>query len=145
MGEIILLVVLVVLLVGMFVVSYMRKKKYNQGLSSMRDELKKGDKVMTDSGIVGEVVDSYTEEEYKYFVLKSGRGNNVVYYTVHANAIYYVYGKDEANQPKKEVKPEEKKVEYVVAEQILNETKPAEQKIETKPKATKSNGKKKSK
>ena len=109
MGEIILLVVLIVLLVAMFVISYMRKRKYNQSLSSMRDELKIGDKVMTDSGIVGEVVDSYTEEEYKYFVLKSGRGANVGYYTVHGNAIYYVFGKDEPNKTTK-------KAENVVVE-----------------------------
>ena len=127
MGEIILLVVLCVLLVAMFVMSYVRRKKYNQGLSSMREELKKGDKVMTDSGIVGEVVDSYTEEEYKYFVLKSGKGNNVGYFSVHANAIYYVFGKDEVNktntQPKQEVVVEEKKVENVVAEEMLNASK----------------------
>ena len=145
MGEIILLVVLVVLLVAMFVMSYMKKKKYNEGLSSMREELKKGDKVMTDSGIVGEVVDSYTEEEYKYFVLKSGKDDKVGYFSVHANAIYYVFGKDEnkANtQPKVvvEEKPEEKKVENLVAEQMLNET----TKTENKPQNI-NNSKKKSK
>lgn len=124
MGEIILLVVLVVLLVAMFVMSYIRKKKYNQGLSSMRDELKNGDKVMTDAGIVGEVVDSYTEEDYKYFVLKSGKGDKVGYFSVHANAIYYVFGKEEAkDQPK---------VENVVAEQMAEETKPVQTKKENK-------------
>lgn len=146
MGEIILLVVLVVLLVAMFAMSYVRKKKYNEGLSSMREELKKGDKVMTDSGIVGEVVDSYAEEEYKYFVLKSGKGNNVGYFSVHANAIYYVFNKDDANksnQPKVvvEEKPEDKKVENLVAEQMLNET----TKTENKPQQNKNNSKKKSK
>ena len=121
MGEIILLVVLCVLLVAMFVMSYMRRKKYNQGLSSMREELKKGDKVMTDSGIVGEVVDSYTEEEYKYFVLKSGKGDKVGYFSVHANAIYYVYGKDEPKTQlvqTKVVEKEEKKVEDVIVEDL---------------------------
>ena len=121
MGEIILLVVLVVLLVAMFVMSYMRRKKYNQGLSSMREELKKGDKVMTDSGIVGEVVDSYTEEEYKYFVLKSGKGDKVGYFSVHANAIYYVYGKDEPKTQLAQTKvkeKEDKKVEDVIVEDL---------------------------
>ena len=146
MGEIILLVVLIVLLVAMFVMSYIKRKKYNQGLSSMREELKKGDKVMTDSGIVGEVVDSYTEEEYKYFVLKSGKGDKVGYFSVHANAIYYVFGKDDANkgvQPKAETKPEEKKVENVVAEEMLNQK--STQTQTNKPKTSKSNSKKKSK
>lgn len=110
MGEIILLVVLIVLLVAMFVMSYIKRKKYNQGLSSMREELKKGDKVMTDSGIVGEVVDSYTEEEYKYFVLKSGKGENTGFFTVHANAIYYVYGKEQ-KQEKTVIAPKPEKTE----------------------------------
>ena len=70
----------------------------------MREELKAGDKVMTDTGVVGEVVDSYVEDEYKYFVLKSGKGDKVGYFTVHANAIYYVYGKEEPVKEKVVVK-----------------------------------------
>jgi len=136
MGEIILLVVLVVLLVAMFVMSYIRKKKYNQGLSSMRDELKNGDKVMTDAGIVGEVVDSYIEEDYKYFVLKSGKGDKVGYFSVHANAIYYVFGKEEAT-----VQP---KVENVVVKE-MPEKKSDETKKENKPKQNKNKSKNKSK
>ena len=135
MGEIILLIVLSVLLVAMFVLSYARKKKYNQGLSSMREELKNGDKVMTDAGIVGEVVDSYTEEGYKYFVLKSGKGNNIGYFSVHANAIYYVFGKeDNQNQQANQPKQENQKVEEVVV-----------QDMKVNPKTTQSKSKKKSK
>lgn len=119
--EIILCVILIVLLVALFVISGMKKKKFNAEMGQMREELKKGDKVMTDSGIVGEVVDSYVEEEYKYFVLKSGKGDNTGYFTVHANAIYYVFGKEQptekktvvvapkkAEKPAEEVKPENK-------------------------------------
>ena len=123
----------------MFVMSYARRKKYNEGLSSMREELKKGDKVMTDSGIVGEVVDSYTEEEYKYFVLKSGKGDKVGYFSVHANAIYYVYGKDEPKtqlaQTKVKENKEEKKVEEVIVEdlkQVNNQNKPNNSKKKSK-------------
>ena len=95
MLEIILVVVLIVLLVALFVISSMKKKKFNAEIGQMREELKKGDKVMTDSGIVGEVVDSFVEDEYKYFVLKSGKGENTGYFTVHGNAIYYVFGKEQ--------------------------------------------------
>lgn len=108
MGEIILLIVLCVLLIAMFAMSYAKRKKYNESLSSMREELKNGDKVMTDSGIVGEVVDSYSEEEYKYFVIKSGRGNNISYFSVHANAIYYVFGKEDKTESNKTAKTEAK-------------------------------------
>ena len=115
MLEIILVVVLIVLLVALFVISTMKKKKFNAEMGQMREELKKGDKVMTDSGIVGEVVESFMEEEYKYFVLKSGKGENTGYFTVHGNAIYYVFGKEQKEAkttvvvaPKKAEKVEEK-------------------------------------
>lgn len=114
--EIVLLIILIVLVVALFVVSYMKKKKYNTELSQMRSELKIGDKVMTDTGVVGEVVDSYIEDEYTYFVLRTGKGNNIGYFTVHANAIYYVYGKEEKATTQKvvvkaptETKKEDKK------------------------------------
>ncbi len=110
MLEIILVVVLIVLLVALFVISSMKKKKFNAEMGQMREELKKGDKVMTDSGVVGEVVDSYVEEEYKYFILKSGKGENTGYFTVHANAIYYVFGKEQ-NQAQKTVVVAPKKAE----------------------------------
>lgn len=100
MLEIILVVVLIVLLVALFVISGMKKKKFNAEMGQLRDELKKGDKVMTDSGIVGEVVESFVEEEYKYFVLKSGKGQNTGFFTVHANAIYYVFGKEQKAEKK---------------------------------------------
>ena len=101
MTEIILLIILIVLVVALFVVSYMKKKKYNNELNQMRREVKVGDKVRTDRGVVGEVVDSYIEDEYKYFILKSGKGSNVGYFTVHANAIYYVFGKEENQSTQK--------------------------------------------
>ena len=67
-------------------------------------------------------VDSYTEEEYKYFVLKSGKGDKVGYFSVHANAIYYVYGKDEPKtqlaQTKVKENKEQKKVEDVIVEDL---------------------------
>ena len=117
MIEIILVLVLIVLLVALFVISYMKKKKFTAEIGQMREGLKAGDKVMTDSGIVGEVVDSYTEEEYKYFVLKSGKGNNSGFFTVHANAIYYVFGKEQKKEEKKVVvvapKKEEAKTETI--------------------------------
>lgn len=119
--EIVLILILIVLLVALFTISFLKKKKFNAEMGQLREELKTGDKVMTDSGIVGEVVESFVEEEYKYFVLKSGKGDNTGYFTVHGNAIYYVFGKDTVTAtaekktvviaPKKEVKTEEPKEE----------------------------------
>lgn len=130
MLEPILVVVLIVLVVALFAISYVRKKKFNSNLSEMRNDLKVGDKVMTDSGIVGEVVDSFTEEEYKYFVLKSGKGEHIGYYTVHANAIYYVFGKDEKKEEKVTVKVDEtkKSTKQAKIEEKKEEIKPEQNK-----------------
>ena len=102
--SIILVIVIIVLVAALFAISFVKRKKFNGELSQMREELKVGDKVMTDTGVVGEVVDSYVEDDYKYFVLKSGKGDKVGYFTVHANAIYYVYGKEEPVKEKVVVK-----------------------------------------
>ncbi len=148
MGEIIIVVILLVLVIALFVVSYMKKKKFNTELGQMRNDLKIGDKVMTDTGVVGEVVDSYVEEEYKYFVLKTGRGQNVGYFTVHANAIYYVYNKDNNLQEKKtvvKVAPKEEKTEEVKEVETPAETKVSEVKEDADNKEKKTNVKTKSK
>lgn len=139
--EIVLLIILIVLVVALFVVSYMKKKKYNAELGQMREELKIGDKVMTDTGVVGEVVDSYIEDEYKYFVLKSGKGSNVGYFTVHANAIYYVFGKEEKQTQEKKVSikvnsPET--AEKPATEQKANKAEQVEEKQEENKESNKS-------
>ena len=108
-ASLILMLVVVGLLIALFVISFLRKKKYSTELNTMREELKLGDRVMIDTGVVGELVDSYEEDGYKYFVLKSGRGNNVGYFAVHANAIYYVFGKD--NQTKSNIVVSAPKIE----------------------------------
>ena len=130
--EIILLVVLLVLVVALFVLSYFKKKKFNTELGSMREDLKPGDKVMTDTGVVGEVVESFTEDEYKYFVLKTGKGEHTGYFTVHANAIYYVFGKEEQQPATKKVvvKPQqvaEKKVEVEPKQEKEEKAEPAKE------------------
>ena len=132
--EIVLLVVLLVLVVALFVLSYFKKKKFNTELGSMREELKPGDKVMTDTGVVGEVVESFQEDEYKYFVLKTGRGEHTGYFTVHANAIYYVFGKeDQQNQTKKVVVVKPQPKAEVKEEKSEVEAKPAKEEKAEKP------------
>lgn len=102
--DLVMLIVLMVALVALFAVQYIRKNKYNAGLNELRKDLKSGDKVMTDSGLVGTIVDSYEEEGYRYIVLKSGKDEHFGYFTVPANAIYYVYGKDIQSTAQSETK-----------------------------------------
>lgn len=104
--EFVTMIIIMVVLVALFAIQYVRRNKYNAGLNELRKDLKTGDKVMTDSGLVGTIVDFYEEENYRYVVLKSGKGENIGYFTVPANAIYYVYGKDfdKTNKPQEKAK-----------------------------------------
>lgn len=141
MMEIIILVVLLVLVVALFLLSYFKKKKFNTELGTMRQDLKPGDKVMTDTGVVGEVVEGYIEDEYKYFVLKTGRGEHTGYFTVHANAIYYVFDKEQKPEDKKVVvvKPQQKaEVKTEEAKEEKAEEVKTEAKVETKTQPEKS-------
>ena len=119
MVQTIIICVLIAILVALFVLSGMKRKKFNQEMNQMRTDLKPGDKVMTDSGIVGSIVESYEDDGSKYFVLKSGSEFNSGCFSVHANAIYYVFGKENAQN---EAVVEEKPVEAEVA---AEESKPA--------------------
>ena len=135
MKEGIIIGVLVVILVALFVLNAFRRKKFNQEMNQMRTDLKIGDKVMTDSGIVGEISEIYEQDGYKYFVLRSGGAINYGYFSVHANAVYYAFGKEKENEKtiaeekKEEAKPEEKVVEV--------ETQVVESKSDEAPKKTK--------
>ena len=101
MVEIVLVIVLAALLGALFVISFLKRKKFNAEMSQMRQDVKVGDKVMTDSGIIGEMVESFVEEEYTYFVLKTGKGENTGFVTVHSNSVCYAFGKEDARTEKK--------------------------------------------
>ena len=92
-SNIIMLAVLL-FLIALMVFGYFRRSKYAKNLSNMRAELKTGDKVMTDTGIVGEIVDKRVDGEYNFVTIKTGSGDHVGYMEIYENSIYYVFGKD---------------------------------------------------
>lgn len=89
-----IMIAILVFLVLLMVLGTMKNRKFNSKLQTMRDEIKVGARVMTDTGIAGEVVDVTTEDEQKYLTLKSGTGKNVGFIKVHINSIYYVFEDD---------------------------------------------------
>ena len=93
--ESVLMLAILAFLVVLMVLGYMKRRKFNTQLQDLRDNIKKGDKVMTDTGVVGEIVEITTEGEHKYFVIKSGTDKNFGFVKVHANAIYYVFDKED--------------------------------------------------
>ncbi|MBO5910139.1 MAG: preprotein translocase subunit YajC [Clostridia bacterium] len=94
-GNVLMLVILL-FLVGLMVLGYLKRRKFNTQLQELRDSINVGDKVMTDTGVVGEIVDASTEGEHKYFTIKSGTDDKFGFIKVHANAVYYVFDKDNA-------------------------------------------------
>lgn len=130
-ASIILLVVL-----GLFVVMYplliaRRNKREQEKQANLINSLKKGEYVLTYSGIFGKIVDIFEKEIGKFIVIETGEKNKN-YITVSENAIYSVvsnnpkvYTLDETEQSKKDNKPEVKKENNVSAEKA-NE-KPAEE------------------
>lgn len=91
----ILMTAILLFLVVLMVLGYLKRRKFGTQLNELRENIKVGDKVMTDTGVVGEIVDITTEGEHKYFVIKSGSDDKFGYVKVHANAVYYVFNNDE--------------------------------------------------
>ena len=114
--ESILMVAILLFLVGLMALGYMKRRKFNAQLQDLRDNIKNGDKVMTDTGVVGEIVESSTEGEHKYFVIKSGTDKNFGFLKVHSNAIYYVFDKNEPKYATTESDEEDEDVEIDDAE-----------------------------
>ncbi|MBQ8430781.1 MAG: preprotein translocase subunit YajC [Clostridia bacterium] len=90
----IIMLVVLIFLVALMALGYVRRKKFNDKLMLMRDNLKVGDKVMTDTGVVGEIVDKRTEGEFSFVTLKTGSGDHAGFMEVHVNAVYYTFDKD---------------------------------------------------
>ena len=78
-------------LVVLMALGYAKRRKFNTQLQDLRDNIKVGSKVMTDTGVVGEIAAITTEGEHKYFTIKTGTKDMVGYIKVHANAVYYVF------------------------------------------------------
>lgn len=90
----IIMLAVLVFLIGLMVLGTLRRKKFNEKLTNMRLNLKVGDKVMTDTGVVGEIVNKRSQDEYTFLTLKTGSNDNYGYTEVHENAIYYVFDAD---------------------------------------------------
>ncbi len=114
-GQIVLIVVIVLLIIAYPILVSARNKKERQKLDEQTNSLKRGDKVMTTSGIVGTVVDLYQDGERKLVTIETGSGKNKGYMSIDAYAIYSIMNDNfipndvKAESDKKEEKNEEKK------------------------------------
>ncbi|MBQ8908881.1 MAG: preprotein translocase subunit YajC [Clostridia bacterium] len=103
---IVLLVLIVVLVIAYPILVSTRNKKERQRYQEMSNSLKRGDKVLTSSGVYGTIVDLHMEEDKKIVTIETGMGKNKGYMAVDAYAIYTVFPdeKEQAEQQKTEEK-----------------------------------------
>lgn len=127
--QIILIVFILLLVIAYPILVTSRNKKENQKMQEQTNSLKRGDKVLTSSGVYGTIVDLEMTDEKKIVTIETGTDKKKGYVSVDAYAIYTVF-KDEPikTEEKTETKVEEPKVEEKV------EVAPVETKTEPKAK-----------
>lgn len=139
--QIILICLIAVLLIAYPIIMFTKNKKENQKIAERTNSLKKGDKVLTTSGVYGKIIDIRLEGNSKQITIETGTGNYKSYMTIDAYAIYSVISDQlpvAKDLPKeKPAESEEEKVEEKGEEK-------AEPKKEEKPSktSTKKNSKK---
>ena len=114
--QIILIVFIVILLIAYPVMMYSRNKKENQRMQEQTNSLKRGDKVLTTSGVYGTIVDLQMEGDKKIVTIETGTEKKRGYISVDAYAVYTIFREEEKTeevqeQPKEAEVKEEAKVE----------------------------------
>lgn len=92
-GFIVLLVIAYPILVSS------RNKKENQKMQEQTNSLKRGDKVLTTSGVYGTIVDLEMADDKKVVTIETGTGKYKSYVSVDAYAIYSVIKDQPAKAP----------------------------------------------
>ena len=148
--QIILIVFIVLLIILYPILISVRNKKERQKMQEQTNSLKRGDKVLTTSGVYGTIVDLHLEEDKKIVTIETGTDKKKGYISVDAYAIYTVF-KDEpqetkeetVNVPESEVKAQDKEVKTDNNAQTLKEegVQASEEKKEDKKEEKKSKNK----
>ncbi|MBR4003142.1 MAG: preprotein translocase subunit YajC [Clostridia bacterium] len=96
-GQIIMLVFLLIIAVAYIVLTMRNRKKQQEQALKMLDELKVGDKVVTHSGIYGEIVAIRETNMGKVLTIKTGEedGKKFGFVSVNANFIYGIDSKQD--------------------------------------------------
>lgn len=138
--------ILLVLCVVLFVLYYFRNKKYQQNAETMSNNLKKGDKVKTYSGVYGTIVEIVQTDDGKVVTIETGNDKHKSYVSYDIRAVYAINELEKPVETKVEEKPvepveqKEEKTEVVsevVETKTEEETAPVEEKKTKKSKAKK--------
>lgn len=131
--------IVLICLIGVLVIAYpilitRRNKKENQRVTEQTNSLKRGDKVLTTSGVYGTILEVRQEGTSKQVTIETGNGKYKSYMTIDAYAIYQVI-KDQPIETAKDItkaddqkeeKPADKKGKKAAKKEVATEEKPAE-------------------
>lgn len=142
----VLIGLVLILIIAYPILMTRRNKKENQRLVEQTNSLKRGDKILTTSGVYGTILEVREEDGAKKVVIETGNAQYKSYMTVDAYAIYTVF-KDEKEVAKEKAVEEKKEepVNEVKAEEEKATEKPAEEKKTSAKKTAKKTTKKESK
>ena len=105
----VILGVLVALLIAFPFFTSRKNKRENQKLIEQTNSLKRGDEVLTTSGVYGKVLEVKQDGEAKKVVIETGSDKNKSFLTIDAYSIYVVLNKEPVKEEKAEGKKEDKK------------------------------------
>lgn len=133
------LILVLIILYPVFMV--FKNKKEKEKFQELSSSIKVGEKVLTSSGVYGEIVSITDDKQGKLVVLKTGDEAHTGYVTVDVLAIYTVFreqqfiGEENEQKLAEEPKEAEVKEEPVKEEKLQAEEKPVEAKKSTKSKS----------
>lgn len=134
----VLIGLIVVLIIAYPLLTNMRNKKENERLIEQTNSLKRGDKILTRSGVYGTILEVRQEENgAKTVVFETGNDKYKSYMTIDAYAVYAVL--NDKPETKEEIKIKEPKAETKVEEKQVEEKPAEEQKAEKKAKKSTAN------
>lgn len=124
----ILLGVLGLLIICYPILMLRRNKKESQKFNEMQNSLKRGDKILTNAGVYGKIIDLKQDGDAKKVIIETGDGKNVSYLTIDAYAIYTILNDKPVEEPKKveekkEVKKADEKASKGKSEEVKTEVK----------------------
>ncbi len=128
LGWTITLIVLIALMVVYLIFGTINRKKAQEQAMKMLSDLKKGDKIVTNAGIYGEIVSQKETNMGKIVVIKTGEdGGKASYITINASVILGIDTKEDLilDEQGNVIEPEE--IKEKVMNNSLNTT---EQKVE---------------
>jgi preprotein translocase subunit YajC len=129
LGQNWMLLLLLVLAVAMIVPTYLKQKKEMNNRQELSNSIKKGVKIVTTAGVYGVVESVEDTTDGKVVTIVTGSSKNPCTMTIHINAIMGIDNKTKVSDKEEKVleveDAEVEEVNEVVAEEDVEEKKPA--------------------